>query len=371
MTGETTGGKDYKFIINTITDWNEPPRARHQVTLALARKYRVVYIASNKIGFPELKYITHNENILVIQPYFIYDFRIRYRLPVLNELYQLWLFKKLKRKFPGVDVINFDFTAYLIHRFFRRVYYYCNDNFSSISRKLNIWPIYSYHSFCERKLAGNAKFCVGTSAIITESLKKMNANSYEIPLGGPDIDEFGLEPLLKPSKTGPIHIGLVGFIRNYNLSLKLINDILSQLDADITMIGPVEQEFYDNIIDKDRIKRMGILKDMPLLREVNKFDVAIAPYVDQKYSEGGIPNKLFIYLAMGKPAVVTELLSLKKMNLPENLVYLVKEEKDFPGIIKQAHLENNEKFIRQRIDFARLNTWDIRMKQFIKLVEIN
>ncbi len=368
MTEESTGRKPFRFIINTTTAWDEAPRARHQVTFALAKKFRIAFVASNKFGVPKIEFINYNDNLVVIQPYFPCDCRVRYRIPILNEIYQLWFFMKLKKKFYGVDIINFDFTAYLIHSYFKQVYYYCNDNFYSISKKLNIWPIAKYHSFCENRVAKKAILCVGTSTIITANLMKMNIKSFAIPLGGPDIKEFDIHPSKKINKKGSIIIGLVGFIRNYNLSCQLINDILSQIDCNITLIGPVEPEFYNKIDDKKRINLKGILKDKELLKEVNKFDIAIAPYVDNKINEGGIPNKLYVYLALGKPVVVTELLSLTQMNLPKELLYLVKDVKNFPNIIKKAYYENTNDLIQLRTDYARLNTWDIRMEKFIKLL---
>jgi hypothetical protein len=358
-----------RFIINTLTHWEEPPRARHQVTYALARKYKVAFVSANNIGFPRIDIKQINGNLTVIQPYFPLDVRIRYRIPLVNEIYQIWLFTLLRRKYKNIEIINFDFSAYLILRFFSRVYYYCNDNFSGISKKINKWPIYNYHSYIERRLIRNARFCIGTSAIIAANLQKINVRSFEIPLGGPDIDEFSLVPAAKKSGGKRINIGLVGFISKGNLSFQLINDILSAIDCTISLVGPVDPGFYEQITDKDRIVLKGVLTDRALLEEVDKFDVAIAPYLDNKIFEGGMPNKLFVYLAMGKPVVVTELLTLTKMSLPEKFIYLVKKTSDFPDLISKAHEENNPELIQLRVEFAKMNTWDKRMEKFSELLK--
>jgi hypothetical protein len=358
-----------RFIINTLTHWEEPPRARHQVTYALARKFKVAFVAANNSGFPKIEFTDVNENIVLIQPYFPVDVRIRYRVPLLNELYQLWLFSRLKKKYKGVEIINFDFSAYLVRRFFKSVYYYCNDNFSGISKKINVWPVYIYHAYIERRLIKAAKFCIGTSPIIAEILKKVNVRSYEIPLGGPDIDEFDVSPSGKNSDKGKINIGLVGFISNGNLSYQLINDILAEINCTITLVGPVDPGFFEKISDKSRIDVKGVLTGKDLLMEVNKFDVAIAPYLDNKIFEGGMPNKLFIYLALGKPVVVTELMTLTKMNLPEKFIYLVRKTSDFPDLIRKAHEENNMDLIRLRVNYAKMNTWDKRIEDFSKLLQ--
>jgi hypothetical protein len=354
-----------KFLINTLTAWDEPPRARHQVAGALSKKFDVVFVSANKKGFPRINIYPVHSNLTVIQPFFPIDVRIRYRLPVLNEIYQAWLFRWLKKRYSDRKVINFDFTAHRIFRYFKTVYYYCNDNFSSISRKINVWPIYRYHEYCEQKIMKSSVFCIGTSPMITANLLNWNPLSYEILLGGPDIHEFNITPAAKNETEHPMNIGLVGFISNYNLSSDLINKILQQVNCTITFIGPVDPQFYESIEKKDKVIRKGTLTDKDLLTAVNDFDVAIAPYASKKVNEGGIPNKMFIYLAVGKPVVTTKLKSLSQIELPEKLIYPVDEMDHFPDIIVQAYNENNSELIQSRVDFAQKNTWDLRMDQFI------
>jgi hypothetical protein len=358
-----------KFLLNTLTNWNEPPRTRHQIAYALAKNHEVIYISSNKTSaFPGISIARINDNLTVITPRFPIDCRIRYRIPLINEIYQIWLFRKLKRNYKDYNVVNFDFTGYLIHRFFKSVTYYCNDNFTSISEKINSWPVYRYHKFCEKELVQKASLCIGTSRIITDNLLKTNRNSYEIPLGGPDIDEFNIKPDPKRNNPGLLNIGLVGFITTYNLSVQLLNDLLSKIDCQITLIGPLNDEFYNLIADKTRVILKGVLTGKELLNEVNSFDVAIAPYLDRKIEEGGLPNKLMIYLALGKPVVLSDLQSLKELSLEEGLIYPVKNNEDFPAMILKAQAENSERLIQMRSSYARENTWEKRVENFIKIL---
>lgn len=359
---------DVKFLINTMTAWDEPPRARHQVTSALAKKYGVAFVAANKIGTPRIEYIREN-NVLLIQPYYPVNTKIRYRIPLINELYQRWLFYKLKNKFNQVDVINFDFTAYLIHQFFSKVYFYCNDNFTSISKKINHYLVYKYHVYCEHKLASKAQLCVATSSVILEHVKQINSNTHELLLGGPNIDEFNVVPTSEKLEKEVINVGLVGFIRNYNLSYQLINSILEKLSCTVTLIGPVEDDFLRNLKYRDRIILKGVLTGERLIEEVNKFDVAIAPYIDSKIDEGAFPNKLLVYLALGKPIVVTDLLSLRNVKLPSKMIYTARNNDEFPDKIITAHNENNAHLIKRRIAYSKENTWDIRMEKFLELTK--
>ena len=53
---------NYNFLINTCTDWREPPRARHQVAHALSVNHHVVFISANRLGFPGLRTLRESEN---------------------------------------------------------------------------------------------------------------------------------------------------------------------------------------------------------------------------------------------------------------------------------------------------------------------
>ncbi len=358
-----------RFLLNTLTNWNEPPRTRHQIAYALAKNHEVVFISSNKTSaFPGISILRINENLTVLTPRFPVDCRVRYRIPFINEIYQIWLFRRLKRNYKDYEIINFDFTGYVIHRFFKSVTYYCNDNFTSISKKINNWLVYRYHKYCERKLVRKASLCIGTSRIITDNLLINNPTSHEIPLGGPDIDEFNIRPNPKNDNPALLNIGLVGFITTYNLSVQLMNELLSKLDCRITLIGPLDNDFYDLIMDKSRINLKGVLTGKELLDEVNRFDVAIAPYLERKIEEGGLPNKLMIYLALGKPVVLSDLKSLKELSLEEGLIYPVEKNIDFADIILKAHAENSERLIRMRTLYAKENTWGKRVGNFISFL---
>jgi hypothetical protein len=361
-----------KFLINTITHWDEPPRARHQVAFALSEFHEVIFVAANRTGKPGLKRIVVNENLLVITPFFPFDNRIRYRLPLVNEFYQNWLFRKLKKEFNGYSVINFDFTATRIFSFFSDVIYYCNDSFSSISRHVNPSFIAKYHEKCESEVAARSRFCIGVSFLIKENLLRFNRRTYEIPLGSPDVEALNITVDLTPKKNKPIHVGFMGFIKTLNLSPAIINLLLAEDDFSLTMIGPVEDNFLELVKDGDKkLKLTGPLNGKELYEEMNRFDVTIAPYsqrlVNDRASGVGTGSKLYHYFALGKPVVISLMEGLKDLNLAEGLMYVAAEEKDFPALVRKAFDENNSSLISKRIEFARENRWTKRMEKLIEL----
>ena len=367
------GHKNYKFIINTITNWNEPPRARHQIARELSISYEVIFINANHIGFPKIKTENINTNLTILHPYFPISYKIRYRIPLINEIFQRWLFKKLKKEYSNYQVINFDFSSTQLSNFFRNYVFYCNDNYSAISYRINNYLVYKYHSWCEKKVAKNATLCIATSETLREKLLKLNQRTYKIPLGGPDIAQYNLKIDYKAIdiEQSIINIGLVGFMKDYNTSCQVINRLLQIENIYITLIGPVETKFLNNLNNENKIKTLGVLIEKDLYEEVSKFDIAIAPYHFMKFNDGGTPNKLLLYLSLGKPVVVTHLAAVESNLYPKDLVYFAHDKDEFIKLVLHAIKSNSIDLMKKRMSFAAKNTWKVRTDKLIEIIETN
>jgi len=363
-----------QFLINTLTHWEEPPRARHQVAHALSKDHTVVFVAANKPGFPGITTTVIHENLVVVTPYFPVLHKIRYRIPVLNELYQNWLFKQLLKSWSDCKVINFDFTATRIFRYFRQVYYYCNDSFAAISRHINPAFIARYHARCESIVASGAVFCIAVSAILKDNLLQYNPKSFEIPLGSPDIGQFGIRVAEDPDHKPVIKVGLMGFIRIYNISFNAINYLLADENISMTFIGPVEDKFLDQIEKKDKVILKGTLAGKELYEEINRLDVTIAPYSPRLTSDErsgvGTGSKIYHYFAMGKPVVISYMAGLMNLDLPEGFVYIARSDEEFPELVNKAWNENSRELVRKRVDYATANTWGKRIEKFMEYVRM-
>ncbi len=362
-----------KFLINTFTHWNEPPRARHQVAQALALNHQVVFVAANKPGWPHIQKNRIDDNLTILTPYFPVGNKIRYRLRVINELYQIWLFRKLIKNYNKFLVINFDFTAIRLYNYFKNIIFYCNDSFVAISKKINPVFISRYHEKCFSTVSHKATFCVGVSELLKEKLAPFNTNSYTIPLGSPDINKYQLNPVMLPSGKPLIKVGLVGFIKLYSISYHLINSLLENKDITISLIGPIDSSFLSHIKDKNKVLIKGPLYGKALYEEINTFDVAIAPYsptiTNNDQIGVGLGSKTYQYLALGKPVVISRMAGLKDIDLPDGFIYIADKEEDFPELMIKAHQENTHELIKQRIEYAKKNTWDKRMERLIELFQ--
>jgi hypothetical protein len=355
------------FLLITKTYWEEPPRVRHQVAQALARSHKVVFVAANKFGFPKMKIRKITDNYTVIQPYFPVDMKIRYRLPIINEIYQKWLFGKFYRRYQEAVVINFDYTANLLYKYFEKYIYYCHDNFVGISKRLNPRFISRYHQRCEAGIAEKAALCISVIKPLQENLKQYNPHSFEILIGSPDIDEYQIDINYHPQVKKQIQVGLVGFIKFYNTSHVLVNKVLEDPNFTLTIIGPVDQKFLDNLKNKENLILTGPLKGKELFTKLNSMDVAISPYhqdmLDVVYL--GTGSKFYQYFAVGKPIVFAPVFGIKKMSLPPGFVYIAENEDDFPKLIYKAVEENSAALVQQRIQYARDNSWAKRAEQLL------
>jgi glycosyltransferase involved in cell wall biosynthesis len=355
-----------KFLLNTITYWNEPPRARHQVAYALSKHHQVVFVAASRLGLPGLKIQEVQKNLLVINPVFPVPYKFRYRIGVINRIYQRWLFRKLRKSYPDYILLNFDFTASLARKYFNKMVYYCNDDHIAMSYNKNPAWIARYQESCERSLIKHAALCVGTSSFLVDRMKGINQNSVEIRLGAPDLADYTIQPYKIVQNSEKIKVGIVGYVRT--IDPRLLDFLLSKDDLFIILVGPVSDEERLKYKDVKNIKLTGSKIGNDLYQAVNRFDVGLIPYklngiIDRT------PNKLWLYLALGIPVVISNIKGIREWKFPEQFVYRSNSYQEFHELIRQAVSEDKQELRKKRSEFAKQNSWDERIKILIKELE--
>ena len=353
------------FLINTVTAWDEPPRARHQLSFSLARDHKVIFIARNKTGLPKVNIFNPQKSIKLVEPYFPVNYKFRYRLPGINEIYQRWLFKWISDNLDFDYCVNFDFTATLIYNYFPRSIYYCNDDYIGNSR-YPLWFVNKYHEFCERSVIKKAVFCIVTARFLEDKLSRFNRHTCLIPLGGPVLKNFDI-PLKKATNSETITLVLM-YVNTRQMSRDIVGELLNKADIRLVCIGPPDKEFEKKIKNHENVDFKGVLKGKTLYEEINKADIGIAPYDLTEANKGVTPNKLWHYFSVGKPVVVTNLPNLSFFNFPDKYVYIDKSGNEFYDLIRKAHSENNDMLIASRSQYADSNSWDKRTDEFVKIV---
>ena len=298
-----------KFLFNTRTDWDEPPRARHQLAIALAKKNKVVFIAINKTGKPSLEITNVNKNLKVITPSWHINGKVVYRIPIINEFYQIWLFSKLKKIYVNFAIINFDPSASLIHKYFCNVVYFCSDNFLNSKRSKSIL-VSIYIALTQKIVAKHAQFCLGVSYYLKDILLKYNQNSHLFLTAAPNLNSDVIQ--FKKEDKESINIVYVGWL--FKLNQQWIHELANNKNCTIYLIGPNKHVNIEGFQTNSNIIITGAKKGNELYSYIKKADVCIAPYsTDQDTEEVyTMPNKFWLYLIFGKPIVTCEIKNLYK-----------------------------------------------------------
>jgi hypothetical protein len=356
-----------EFIVYTNTEWDTPPRARHQLAYALAERFKVTFVAGNIMGPPGIKKSQVNENFELLIPYFPCTSRFRYRVPILNEAYQVWLFSKLKTKFSGRDVIIIctEFGGYLIGKYFKKFIYMASDDFIN---NVNLPAFYTI--FTQTRLIKSSTFSLATAITLVNEFSKINPKSYELRLGAQNFPKVDMEKLkLKiPDPNGKIKIVLLGYI-DKNTPVELINRILAIDNVELHLIGPIKDDFLDHLSFKERVIHHGVMTGDPLSLKLMEMDVAIVPYYMNEPNTGRTPNKLWQYLATGRPVVMTNLPNVKNWEFPEGTVYKANNYDEFLFYIQKAHKDNSNELIKERVAIAANNSWSVRVDQLLEYIQ--
>lgn len=358
-----------KFFVTTLTSWDEIPRARHQVTEELLRAgHEVVFVEKNRTGRPAVKTRDEKPGLTLVTPFFPVDYRIRCRMPLINELYQDWLFPSLKKLYGNAAVINFDFAAHRLHRSFKRNIYYCYDEHIGNCRYRHL-PIKRYPRMVEQRVAREAGLCVSTTGYLTRKLNGCNPRVCEIPLGGPPPQTSPDNRNFEKRKT--ITVGLMGAIRAGHVSVDMINRLASEPGFRLVVIGNVGEHFRKNIRTPGRIRFTGVLTGEVLYEEMAAFDVAVAPYNLEMINPGVTPNKLLQYLACACPVVISSIPNIQGLTYPRGTVYVADGEQEFVEFIRTAYAEDCPAFAAARLQYAAGNTWEKRVQLLLRHLKEN
>jgi hypothetical protein len=352
--------KNY-LIYTVVSTWDEPPRARQQVANELKLDGKVYFVERNKIGLPKLEIRNPEENVYVITPYYPLNYKVRYRTEGINELYHRWLLKEIKAlKISFEFVITFDYTAPAINKYFKNVIFYCADDNVGFGNFNPSW-VNNYHTRTEKLVAKNARLCIVTSDYMHGKIGAYNPNTFVVPLGAPSVPAISQKYDYK--KEGLPVLGLVGYLDS-NMDDLLLDELLSKFRTII--IGPAKKENAERIRKYPNAQFVGVKTGNELYECLKKVDVCIAPYDINKLNKGATPNKLWLYMALGKPAVVTNMPNIESWDFPDNVVYKCTNDRFIEMCIK-AYKDDNPGLSYRRIEIARNSSWHNRVEKIKEL----
>ncbi|MCY2987504.1 MAG: glycosyltransferase [Planctomycetota bacterium] len=367
------GGSPW-VVVATQTPWDEIPRLRHQVTRALARDHRVLYIT-----FPtswRVKYLASRiqaePNITVWRPSNLpaLPARVIATFPLARRLEAMLLRRSLlgqltRLSSPPIGMVNFDHRHLWLHdhQLFPRSVYVCNDDHSIFA------PTPFLVRWCLQQMRAAARAadgCLAVSAHIAERLEVGAKTQVFVP--GHDLRLCEAPSLRTRTQGERIRLGFMGSI-DHRLQLAWLQQAAAEPDLEVHLIGPIaNQQVRTQLQSIPALHVHAPLTGEALLRWLLEMDVLTMPYtLEIAWSEtAAVPNKLPSYFASGRPVVVSDLPNLA--DWVRSNAYIARNSTEFMEQIRRAVCEDDIHKTMSRISIAKEFTWAKQIEPLLRLL---
>jgi glycosyltransferase involved in cell wall biosynthesis len=217
----------------------------------------------------------------------------------------------------------------------------------------------------EKLAVQNADLVLASALPLKERLDQEHANVVLVPNGAAFEYLSSSESLPVPPElagvTGPV-LGFVGTVEHW-VNVELIAQVAQELpDFTLVIVGPLECD-VTVLRGKPNIILPGRQPYERLPAFLQRFDVAMIPFVESPLTRAVDPVKFYEYSAMGKPVVATPLPTLQARG---NLVYRARTGSEFAAQVRRAIQEDSPERRHERIEFARQNSWASRVDVIVR-----
>jgi len=312
-------------------------------------------------------------NLWLFRPFSLFTFGICYRFPILARLERTVIkiaLRKLIRdirkrgKRPIVfisknqqyyiaDLIKADLICYSITD-----EYYTNPYEKSIDKNSKR---YQRARASEMILRQNADITFASSRNLYESRKNIFKNIRHIP-NSADFDHFRRaqdNSTVIPDELTAIPGRKIGYIGNINELIDL--DLISELagfneDWSIVLIGSEngqdkfrKSSHYLRLKSREQVYFLGRKPYDQLPEYLKGIDVCLLPFVSNAWMENSSPNKIFQYLAAGKPVVSTDFPAVREL---ESVVEIAPDLQGFIDRVEICLIHDDEQKKSERMEIA-------------------
>ncbi len=214
-----------------------------------------------------------------------------------------------------------------------------------------------------------------TSKPLYERHSQVNPRTHLVPNVG-DFDHFapGVDRAFARPDLARLPRPVLGFAGNF-LPGKVDFDLIDALAAWPSLTGslvlagpataPEAAERLTAVASRPNVTWLGGVEYQSLPAVVASFDVALIPYLENKYTRSCFPLKLFEYLAAGKPVVASGLPELRGM---EPDVTVTSGATAFLAAVSEALEIAKPEEAERRQAIAAMNTWDARTARLLELI---
>ena len=352
-----------KILYFMHVDWRWIKQRPHFIAEGLSSYYdvTVVHFCSKHFLFREYDISDYNLNILPALRLPFYQNKIIYAL---NREYIRIYFKFLIKKYnPDFIWITFpQLYDYMPTELNCKLIYDCMDLATGFDFSDDFKSKISEQ---EEKLVNDANLVLVSSDYLFKRLN--NRDSCEKKLlkvrnafNGQIIKNKPEKKLEKPFK-----IGYVGTISQW-INLEDIKKALDKLECiEFHFIGPLE---IDIKLD-DRTKFYGVIRHENLYEHVKDFDCLIMPFKLNALVKSVDPVKLYEYINFNKPIIS---IYYEELDYFSSFLYFYSNVEELLNLFKKLiNTDFKRKYSNaERIRFLKENSWDKRVKQIIKNLNV-
>jgi glycosyltransferase involved in cell wall biosynthesis len=194
----------------------------------------------------------------------------------------------------------------------RALVYHCVDD-------LAVYPGIDPVSFREgeAQLARRATVCIASSRPLVQHLEDLGAREVLYWPNPADTQAYrrAAEGRRPPAEGQRPVIGFIGAVQEHKVDVALLAEVArARPQWRFVLAGPVGLGLRETTIGAasfpDNVEMPGLVERADLPSLVASFDVGLIPYVQNAYTRGVFPMKVFEYLGAGLPVVATPLPAL-------------------------------------------------------------
>lgn len=234
-----------RILILTRTNWLEPPRLRHQLSLLLASEGHQVYFVQKPTCLLPPSSSEHSsssgvDGLTLLNSSEFVNHQLRF-LPILHQLNAFWARYSLVKTLNTVDllcpdlIVNFNYDAFWLRSIFpdQFITSIINDDFEALSR----FPVYRHLTWAFKRT------CVMSDHVlaVSEPLLHRIAEFCEPELFLP----WASEPYQSPSTSYCRNVLLYWGYINHRLDFTLLRKCVSQLSeigVRLRFVGPIDSQ---------------------------------------------------------------------------------------------------------------------------------
>ena len=166
-----------------------------------------------------------------------------------------------------------------------------------------------------------------------------------------------------------LKVGFWGFINNRINIDWIVTATRLDKALEFYFCGPVELSDHKiEFLSHPNIHFQKSCQGDEAVKFLKQMDVLIMPYVlMESVLAITANNKLFFYLAAGKPIVISNMPNF--MRFERGIIYVAKSSEDFVKEIRRAFNEDCEGLVGRRLQIAAQNTWKVRGEELMKHIE--